>query len=108
MMFHVRTSEFAKREIREAAAWYRAKSGSIEVADRWLDGITSAIASLSQNPDRIPVYVRSDEFDMEIRELLYGSGRRKTHRIFFTIVGDQVEVISVKHHAQRDLTPDDI
>jgi len=108
MKYEVRPTRNAKRSIRETSAWYRAKTGSDEVADQWLDRITSALDSLSINPERCSLYVNSDDFDVEIREMLYGSGKRKTHRIFFTISENAVSVIAVKHFAQRDLTPGDV
>ena len=35
-------------------------------------------------------------------------GRRPTHRAVFTIRGEEVVVLTVRHVAQPDLSPDDI
>jgi hypothetical protein len=43
-----------------------------------------------------------------IRELHYGLRSKATHRAVFEILRDEVIVHSVRHLAQRDLTPDDI
>jgi hypothetical protein len=45
--------------------------------------------------------------DVEIRELHYGLGHRSTHRAVFAMRNDEVIVYTVRHLAQRDLTPDD-
>lgn len=108
MKFEVRTSRRAQRDIREAVAWYRERSGSAEVAGEWVDGVQSAIHSLAENPDRCHLAHETERFDQDVRELLYGSGRRKTHRVLFQVEGSVVNVIAVRHFAQRDFTPDDM
>jgi plasmid stabilization system protein ParE len=99
---HVRT------ELESASEWHRVRSQSDEVANRWLRGFQDAMASLERNPERCPIDHESEPFPFELRELLYGSGRRKTHRALFRISGEQVEVVAIRHVAQRDLRPDDM
>jgi plasmid stabilization system protein ParE len=108
MRYAVDTSRRAKRDIRLATTWYRQRSGSQEVADIWLDAVTDSIASLAEDPLRCPLAHESDWLGVEVRELHFGSGRRKTHRILFQIEGTMVNVIAVRHFAQRDLTSDGI
>jgi len=94
-------------ELESAAEWYRQRSFSVEIANRWLHGFQVAILSLAANPERCAIARESEHFAYELREL-YGSGRRKTHRALFRVVGDRVEVLTIRHVAQRDLTPDDL
>jgi hypothetical protein len=92
-------------QLKLASNWYAKKSGSVALAERWQDGFLELLESLSINPERFGLAHESDFFDDEVRELLYGSGRRKTHRALFTINGRRVEILSVRHIAQRDITP---
>lgn len=68
------------------------------------------IHSLVDHPHRGSIARESAEFDETIYEVLYGSGRRKTHRVLFRVIEEEnlIEIIGVRHHSQRDLTPDDI
>jgi hypothetical protein len=44
-------------------------------------------------------------FTQDIRQLLYGP-RNDVYRILFTILGDTVQVLHVRHSAQQHLTED--
>jgi hypothetical protein len=50
----------------------------------------------------------SKAFGFGIRELHYGLHTKATHRAIFEIRGDEVIVYSIRHLAQRDLTPEDV
>lgn len=106
--FEVSVAPTVQEEIWSIAGWYAKKSGSIEVGLKWHDGVSTAIQSLKHNPERCGLAHESDAFPFDLRELLYGSGRRKTHRVLFRIVGNLVEVLVIRHHSQQDVTPDDI
>lgn len=66
------------------------------------------LSGLTENALSCPLAHESAEFPFELRELHYGSGRRTTHRALFRVVDDCVEVLAIRHHAQRDVSPDDI
>ncbi len=108
MRYLVETSRRAKWDIRQSTAWYRQKSGSEDVADGWLEAVSHSIASLAENPFRCSLAHEADAIGVELRELLFGSGRRKTHRILFLVEGTTVSVIAVRHFAQSDLTQYDL
>lgn len=108
MKYDVVVPRHVRDELEAASEWYRLRSLSEDVANRWLHGFQEAIASLARDPDRCSIARESLQFAFEIRELLYGSGRRKTHRALFRIVANRVEVMAIRHVAQRDLTPDDL
>ena len=107
MSLRVVITEQAEREMRTAYDWW-AEHRSKRQADRWYAGLASAIADLSDNPQRHGQSRETDRFAYEIRDLLFGLGRRPTHRAVFTIRGEEVVVLTVRHVAQQDLSPDDI
>ena|SRR6266545_2957239 len=62
---------------------------------QWHAGLWRAIFSLEQMPERCALAPENDDFNHEIRQLLYGS-----YRILFTIQDDVVKVLHVKHGSQ--------
>jgi plasmid stabilization system protein ParE len=107
MSFLVVITEQAQREMQSAFNWW-AEHRSIRQAHQWYAGLAKAIADLSENPERHSQSRERDGFAYEIRDLLFGLGRRSTHRAIFTIRGEQVVVLTVRHVAQQDLSQDDI
>jgi plasmid stabilization system protein ParE len=105
--FVVNISEEAREQLRTIARWYVRKSGSMETGLEWHTGFIAAINSLAENPGGCGLAHESDKFPFELRALLYGSGKRKTHRALFRIDGDQVRVLAIRHLSQKDVTPDD-
>ncbi len=70
------------------------------IAAQWLAGIFEAIESLSQFPDRCPIapenfYVQKDP-NILIRHLIY----KKSFRVIFTVVKNEVRILSAKHATQ--------
>jgi plasmid stabilization system protein ParE len=97
----------AKRDIQVGHDWW-AEHRSVEQAARWYRGVHAAIKSLERHPERCSATVENDLFKEDIRQLLYGLGRRPSHRIVFTIDGDIVIVLRIRHVSQDTLTTDDI
>jgi plasmid stabilization system protein ParE len=69
----------------------------------WLEGLFAAFQSLSKSPRRCPISLVSGESGEEIRQLNYGR-----YRVLFTIGGDSVFVVAVKHSAREVDPPDEI
>lgn len=107
MNFDVVLTKRAHREFKAAAAWMKANRTQ-SVASRWLREFALAIESLKQNPQRCARAREKDSFPIELRALHFGLGRRKSHRAVFAIRPDRVIIYSIRHVAQRDLTPDDL
>jgi plasmid stabilization system protein ParE len=82
------TSTSADSEI-ESIGWWWAEHRSAQQAARWVDGILKAIEALEN--DRLP---------FDTRQLLFGLGRRPTHRVLFTIRPECVYVLTVLHVSQ--------
>ncbi len=97
----------AKSQLLAQALWW-SKNRSAEQAFCWLEGFENALKSLSLQPERCVVARESGAFDIKIRELHFGIRNRATHRAVFEIRNDEVIVYSIRHLAQRDLTPRDL
>src|SRR5882672_10293119 len=100
-------TEQAEREMQSTFNWW-AEHRSKRQADRWYAGLAKAITDLSENPERHGQSRERERFAFEIRDLLFGLGRRPSHRAVFTIRGEEVLVLTIRHVAQRDLSPEDI
>lgn len=108
MNYEVVLSDRAARELTAATAWYVRRSQSDEIGRRWHEGFVELIEGLCTAPERHSLAHESDQFPFEVREVHYGSGRRKTHRAVFHITDQRVDVLTIRHFSQRDLTPEDL
>ena len=100
MIYRVIIQPNAEAEL-DAAYTYR-HARAPQAAARWLAGLVEAINSLEQFPARCPLAPENGHFAEEIRQLLYGT-RRDVFRILFTIQGDTVHVLHIRHGAQQYL-----
>ena len=96
----------AENDRARAFDWYAANS-SIAFAARWFNGVTRAMHSLANMPERCHKARENSCFPFELFELLYGK-RLVKHRILFRIYKDVVLVLHIRHSAQSDLTEDDL
>jgi len=62
--------------------------------------------SLSQNAEQWPEADEAAELDRNVRCWLFGRGRH-VYRILFTINGQTVNVLRIRHAAQDSLTDND-
>jgi plasmid stabilization system protein ParE len=67
-----------------------------ETGLRWFRKIKEAVASLSEYPFRCPLAPEAHELSIEVRQLIYGR-KRQAYRILFTVEGDTVFVLHVRH-----------
>jgi toxin ParE1/3/4 len=96
----------ARANLREHAE-YIAQRVSQASADRWLAAIQATIARLATDADRYPQADEAADLNIDLREMLHGK-RPHVYRISFTIDGDNVNVLRVRHAAQDYLTEDDV
>lgn len=81
------------------AADYIAKHGSPEAALRWYEGLEAAVASLAHVPASHGYAREHDAIPgIELRQVVF-----KSHRLIFTIRGDQVHVLHIRHVARANL-----
>jgi plasmid stabilization system protein ParE len=107
MIYVLHITDEAARLLREEAHWYAERSQSRAIAAAWYDGFIDKLDLLPRHPELGGLASESAKFDFELRELCYGSGRRVTHRALYRIVGNTVEVLTIRHHAQRPVEPGD-
>jgi plasmid stabilization system protein ParE len=100
MAFEVRVSAAADAEADAIYEWLaqRAPQGAV----RWYNGLLDAIESLADFPRRCSLAPEDEHFDEEIRQLLYGK-RRNVYRVLFTIRGNTVHVLHIRHASRRFL-----
>lgn len=105
MAHAIRLTRQASTEIDRIAVWYNEQQSGI--GEERLRRVEDAIASLGDDPERCGFAHETEAFPYELRELLYGSGRKKTHRILFRVKGNEVIVLGIRHMAQQDVVSDD-
>jgi plasmid stabilization system protein ParE len=99
----------ATRQLAEAARWW-SENRSVDQATRWLIGFEESIAGLDNRPERFPLARENGLYDLPypVRQLVYGLGRKSTHRAVFEIRGDTVFILAIRHLAQDDLTVEEM
>jgi plasmid stabilization system protein ParE len=107
--YEVSVTSRAKRQLAESALWWAENRDSTQ-ALRWLDGFEAAISSLADNPERHGVARENDLYELPyvVRQLVYGVGKRPTHRAVFEVRSNIVYVVAIRHLAQADLTVDEL
>jgi len=102
MAFRVETSAQAESDANSILEWLLSEHAG-ETGIRWFLALDDAIASLAKFPERCPLAPESRRFPFEVRQLLYG---RKPHayRILFTIEGDVVKILHIRHGRRRPLS----
>ncbi len=107
MSHRVILNERAESQLEAAYLWWR-EQRSAEQATRWYNGFLDSLNSLRNDPDRCGLAREDSKFPYPVHELKYGLGRRTTHRALFTVRQDMVFVFSIRHVAQKDVSPDDV
>ena len=97
MKYRVVLQPDAEAEI--AAAFQFIGDRSAASAEAWLRGLYRLINTLEMFPRRCAIAPETKIVSVEVRQLLFGRGRNK-YRIFFTIRGDEIHVLHVRHAAR--------
>jgi plasmid stabilization system protein ParE len=102
MAFRVEQTALADTDLDTILEWL-SEQGAGEYGLRWFWKLREAIASLSELPHRCPLAPENAEFPFEVRQLLYG---RKPHwyRVLFTIDGDVVVILHIRHGLRKRLS----
>jgi plasmid stabilization system protein ParE len=96
--YTVSIQPWAEREVEEICEYLDREAPHLTEA--WLDGYARSLTSLTRMPHRCALARESPSGGRELRQLLYHS-----FRIVFTIVGDDVRILHVRHHARDTLKP---
>jgi plasmid stabilization system protein ParE len=107
MKLPVAVSRQAEDDIQRAYDWW-AEHRSAAQAARWYDGLTAMLGRLGSTSHQSPHAAESERTAIDVREALFGLGRRPSHRVLFTIRPDSVYVLGVRHVSQDDVPPDDL
>lgn len=91
--YRVSLSPTAAINIQDAFNWFHAENPRF--ASKWRAEIRDAILGLATLPESHPVAPESANFDIEVRQILFGRGT--PWRVFFTIDADTVHVLHVRH-----------
>ena len=102
MAFSVEVSDQAVQDADEILGWLLSEHAG-DTGIRWFVGLSEAIQSLSDFPERCPLAAESIRFPFEVRQLLYGN-RPHVYRILFTIDGDVVNILHIRHGRRRPMT----
>jgi plasmid stabilization system protein ParE len=87
MKYHVVFELSGARDLDKSYEWGCQKWGKAQ-ARKWHSEIVKAIKTLAEFPERQPIAPENDEFDEEIRQMVYGR-----YRVLFTIRGNKVAVL---------------
>ena len=99
MEYRVELSTRAASDLDELLDWL-VQNNAGQTGARWLAELETSIASLTSQLERCAVAPESARFSFTVRHLLHG---RKPHvyRILFTIDGDVVHVLHIRHGRRR-------
>jgi plasmid stabilization system protein ParE len=95
----------AMADISAAVSWRSRRSAF--AAGQVHAGLLRAVRTLANNPERCPLADEAADLGVDLRELHYGR-RRNIWRILFTIEGQTVRILRVRHAAQDRITSDDV
>jgi len=90
----------AQQDIEGAHVWMAEREP--DAANRWFNGIYDTIGSLEIFPERCPLAPESKSLNAEIRQIFHGRRQHK-YRILFTVSGNEVHVLHVRHGARLSL-----
>lgn len=99
MDFRVELSDQAKSNIAAIYDWLLSEHAG-GAGERWFLALDEAIASLATLPARCPMAPENPDSPVELRQLLYGR-RPHVYRILFTIEGNTVYVLHVRHGRRK-------
>ncbi len=101
MACRVRTTTKAKRDL-DAILTRLLSQEAGEAGLRCFQGLREAVAALVHSPQRCALAPENARFPFEVRHLLYG---RKPHiyRIIFTVEGDTVSVLHIRHGRRQPI-----
>jgi plasmid stabilization system protein ParE len=92
--FEIIVTPSAKADIFETYTWLL-ENKARSVSDKWLWLFSEACISLRSFPRRCALSLESPAFDVEVRELLFGS-RPNVYRILFSIQAEKIYVLRVR------------
>jgi toxin ParE1/3/4 len=102
MAFRVEVSPKARRDADAILGWLLSQQAG-EAGLRWFRRLEEAIGSLAHFPERCKLAPENASVPFEMRQLLYGH-RPHVYRILFTIDGQTVYVLRIRHGRRKHLS----
>ncbi len=102
MNFEIIIQPSAQIEIEYAYQWIASQSPSRAI--RWYNNLIDTIYSLETFPTRCVIAPENEDFEDEIRQLLYGK-KSGIYRVLFTIRENEVHILHIRHSARDYLKP---
>ena len=95
--YQVAVSPKARQQIGDCALYIAQQSGSLEVADRWIDRVYDSIQTLSTFPHRFVLGEENEYRDYEIRRKLIG------RNLALHTIDEEAKVVRIIHfrHGSR-------
>lgn len=107
MTYRVVLTPRAERERDEAFVWF-GENFSVDFAIAWYGEIAETIAGLANDPLRHSLAPEGIYLPYELRETSTGRLRDKNrYRLFFTVEGDTVVVLHLRHMSRKPPSPDE-
>ncbi|MBL9142238.1 MAG: type II toxin-antitoxin system RelE/ParE family toxin [Verrucomicrobiaceae bacterium] len=105
MSYEIEYTRNALREAEEVIRWIRERAP--RAADKWRDDLIAKVESLASRPLSHRLAPESERFARKIRQVLFHK-RRGQYRILFTVDGQRVVILSIRHCFRRPLEVDDL
>ena len=99
--YKVSTSRVARLKLKKQFDYIAFDQQEPILAIKWLDGIESSILSLSQFPERCALAPENQGNNANSKPILRHFIYKKSFRIIFTIVKNEVIILTVKHSAKQ-------
>lgn len=108
MAFRVEISPEAFGDLDRISSYIQEKA-TAAIAERWFNGIFTAIRSLSEMPSRCAIADESAELEAEVRLLLHGK-RKRRYKIYFALhqETETVRIFHVRHWARKPVEADEL
>ncbi len=95
MTFRVEVTAQAENDSDAILEWLISQYAG-DTGRRWCEALDNAITTLTEFPRRCALAPENRAFSFEVRQLLYGHNPH-IYRILFTIHGDTVYVLHIRH-----------
>jgi plasmid stabilization system protein ParE len=98
--YKVLIPESVKVALRQQVDYIITNQHAPSIASEWIDGIIKAVESLAEFPDRCSIAPENLHIKkgskLVVRHFIY----KRTFRIIFMVVKDEVRILNVKHSAR--------
>jgi plasmid stabilization system protein ParE len=101
MKYRVEITATAEADLDKAFQWI--EKDSLAAAQRWRKGLYKVATSLEGLPFRYGLAPENAAVDFELRQYVY-----KSHRILYTVIGDTVYILHIRHGAREFLKSGEI